>query len=252
MGQIRRRARRIDLEVQMKIEELAREGGGAKQIADALANSVSPDKVPTAKTIQRVIRDVVQLDTSGSWRLADEDTDSKDAFFLLPVLAQHGTLTRAEAAWVVRLRRAMPKLPGVVALFLARVYRSWEYQRRSTDALDLALALNYCRRSDEKDAVFERRQGELLASHGQAGQDALQIVRRAEQLARAEYLGFEVRLLGKSRSLNDEKDGKRIKRTREEATGKLEVRRAPRRQRERERRPGRGATRSAGGEAVAE
>lgn len=155
MGQIRRRKRRIDLDVTIEIERLARDNRGVRQIESHLIKEFPRDKVPHPKTIQRIIVDeTTPRDTSAAWRLAGADPE--DAALILPVLftaSGHWLLTITEAEWVVRIRSAAPDLPIDGVRDAVKTYVSAQRHERDTGLLDLVLSRHPWRSEGDRDAT---------------------------------------------------------------------------------------------------
>lgn len=96
-----------------------------KAIETQYGKAIEVDGVPSLRTVQRFLADFSGPDESGPWSLAEGDPD--DAALVLPMLrvldddraelARHGwgvgqsrRPTRAQAGWVVRIKRAAPDL----------------------------------------------------------------------------------------------------------------------------------------------
>lgn len=106
--------------------------------------------IPDERTISNRLRDLRPRDPSAPWTVRD-DASSADAALIMPVLAtviaetrgQKRQLTRTEAAWLVRVRRARPDLLPWWAYRFARAYVAAELQgdNDALGALDEQLAL---------------------------------------------------------------------------------------------------------------
>lgn len=142
MGQQRKRGRSIDPAVHAEIKILARGDLdiAPAAIAEHLERKFDKALVPSSKTIGRVVSETRYRDSSGVWTLGDKEIDADDAALILPVIAA-GPVTRQEAQWVVRVRRAVPDLPTRAVIHVVRAYMSFEHQGQSTEALDFLLAL---------------------------------------------------------------------------------------------------------------
>lgn len=146
--------RRIDLAVQQKIEELALQGRSAAQIHRELDRQEEFwRRLPTLRTVQRVVKEITPRDSSGVWRLADspllaERSPNSDAALIMPVLAEviertegkRKHLTRSEAAWVARVRTISPTLDMWNSYMLAVAYVRTTELKASTESLDVLLA----------------------------------------------------------------------------------------------------------------
>lgn len=158
--------RRFSDEVMAIVEEGAIKGLSVADIERALtAARIHPASQPARRTIQKIVHDAVTLDRSGPWVLAD--TDGDDARLILgslravtllefaPETAVNSILrlTKAEARWIVRVRRAAPTLPPMYAWFMARLYVAREAREQSTRDLDALLAFLPASEGEEPDAA---------------------------------------------------------------------------------------------------
>jgi hypothetical protein len=141
----------IDGDVRDAIVVLALEkpGWNATDIHRALQQDERvAGRLPTVRTVQSMVKDARPRDASGPWSLADGDVSGADAALILPVLAavvreREGHVpgvTRREAAWIVKLRRAVPDLPPWETYRLARRYLVREDRKEPCMDLDLFLA----------------------------------------------------------------------------------------------------------------
>ncbi len=106
--------------------------------------------VLSVKTVQAMVRRVRRRRSSRPWTMADATAD--EAAAVLPVLGEllrssgelgrwaERTLTADEAAWIVKLRRAVPDLPPPDTLRFARRYLARAAAGEPTLDLDRALA----------------------------------------------------------------------------------------------------------------
>lgn len=144
-------SRRINPKVQARIERLAVEGLTPAQIERRLIDEgIHIAEQPSRRTLQRIVQAARIKDTSGAWSLADAEGD--EAEVILPVLraylnlvslndrARDLFLTKAEAKWIVKVRRAAPSLHVFDVYFLARAYLVRESRRQETFDLDALLA----------------------------------------------------------------------------------------------------------------
>ena len=98
--------------------------------------------VPNIKTIQRIWREL-NPDSAGQWQFSGKDTNPDDARLILKVFRwvrewtdAPVSLTREEAAWIVKLQRSDPGIPPNWTYVLARAYIAAEAAGRSTEFLD--------------------------------------------------------------------------------------------------------------------
>ena len=137
-----------DVKLRMMLEKLAREKPWPpKQIWTALREVPEfQGKVPSLRTIQTMVTELRPPDDSGGWSLSD---DSEEPTFLLAVLGvvvQHSEgrisqLTRGQAEWIERIKRAVPDIPQVTAYWFTRAYMLCEGKSQDSAHLDMALAL---------------------------------------------------------------------------------------------------------------
>ena len=150
----RRRRRNIAPAVVRRLEDLAIADVSAAAIhgqlqRDAHSGSYEfgPQDVPSLRTVQDVVNELRGLDTSGSWTIADA-RDGEEARLVLETLAavieategKRREITRGEAAWVIRIRRAAPDLHPWEAFRLARTYLRLEERGEPSGFLDAFLA----------------------------------------------------------------------------------------------------------------
>ena len=157
--QMMKRRRRRDLSGPMQkwIEDKALvEGWTPKQIFDYIdklkpadlekfLEELKADYPPPIHTIQRIVKDVTIRDTSGPWSATDSPPE--DARLILDVLANmiafqgvRRVFTKAEAAWILRVRKMAPGLRLADVFNVARSYMLAESKGESTQGLDAVLA----------------------------------------------------------------------------------------------------------------
>lgn len=129
----------------------------ASKIHDHLAhNETFRDRLPHVRTVQRLMRPRRRTDVRAEdWRLAD--ASSEEARVVMEALAtvieesdgSVSKISRAEAAWIMKIKAAVPEMPTRVALRFAREYMLSE----ATAHLDAALAVGK--------RVVRRASGEL-------------------------------------------------------------------------------------------
>jgi hypothetical protein len=118
------------------------------------------------RTIARRIHDLVPVDPSGPWSLADADADPEEARLILDVVAYMDEitdgriwLTRNLAHWIARVRRAAPTVPAEWAYGLAWGYQSSSASPSSSRCLDLVLGIKPWERElreDQWDSIRKR------------------------------------------------------------------------------------------------
>ncbi len=150
------RRRRLEPEIEQEIERLVVEEKLAPaQIYRSLTRWVRGDPrlahlvaaIPDIRTIQRRFGELEPPDPSGQWSLRDDHTGA-NAELVFPVLAElrrssqgrRGHVTRREAEWLARVRRAAPTISVLEAYAVARRYIAADVAGAQTDALDGYLA----------------------------------------------------------------------------------------------------------------
>ncbi len=147
----RHRKRRIDGDIQEKIEAKAMDGWTPSQILKYLDGELAEDDKgrlpPDIRTIQRIVKEVAIPDTSGTWSITDNE--GEDARLVLDILAANivskqgfmypdmkRKFTKAEAQWIIRLRKAAPDAPAKIIILLFQLYMRRE-AKGITDTADL-------------------------------------------------------------------------------------------------------------------
>lgn len=158
-----RKRRYQDGDVQDAIEALAieRPEWSPAQIRNELDQGELKGRLPSARTVQEIVKRARPADPSAPWSLADAEPSTVP--LVLPVLAavvartqgQRNYVTRGEAEWLAKLRGAYPDLDPWQAYRLARLYMARVERRDATLDLDLYLALAPWRRG-ETEAQYRR------------------------------------------------------------------------------------------------
>lgn len=124
--------RYLDRTIQDEIEFRAMEGWTPIQIYEKLEMKHKNEKLegtlPSLRTVQRVVKDVTVEDRSGTWNLSD--CKGEDAKLILEVISElviqtDGkvcSLTKAEAEWIVKIRKAVPDMKLYSTWAMARLY----------------------------------------------------------------------------------------------------------------------------------
>jgi hypothetical protein len=142
---IRPRGRpKVDGDILQEITSLALRGWAPGQVYAELAKAPAfRDRLPARRTVERHVAAVTPR-AAEPWVWCDDD----DAPVVLEALAEviHRTdgrkvqFSRGEAAWVARVRRAVPDLPCYPAYLLARAYLLREEAEEQAADLDGFLA----------------------------------------------------------------------------------------------------------------
>ena len=108
---------------------------------------IENEKLPSLRTIRRVVEDRRPEDSSGAWRI--KNAEAEDARLILDVLAdviietegRKGSFTKKEASWVLKLRKVAPDARPYNVWRLAREYMVLENKKiADTATLDHYLA----------------------------------------------------------------------------------------------------------------
>jgi hypothetical protein len=144
-----RRRSYVPADVLDAIEELIDKGRSPKQIEDELSkNGKIADRLPTLRTIQRIVAEKLKSDDTETWELGPVDQRDIDGAVVLDVLAfvvratggRTASLTENEARWITALHRVRPTIHGWVLYRLARLYISTRSRKLSTAPIDAFLA----------------------------------------------------------------------------------------------------------------
>lgn len=154
---------KVDLDMQAEIERLALMNWGATQIHTHLERqeALVDRKLPTVRTVQRIVAGLAPRDSSGPWHI--QDADSGEARLILDVLAavvtetegRKSQLTRTEADWTVRIRRAATNIPTWETWMTARFYMAREAAGEETVDLDCLLAFNPWKGGEKAEQYFQ-------------------------------------------------------------------------------------------------
>lgn len=144
----RRTKRNVDPDIVRELEKLHGQGFQAKQVYQELtANELLRGRVPSLRTVQRMVADRTPPDESGPWQL--EAAVEADSALVISVLgatleASQGRtrqITKAEALWITAIHEAAPSLPASDHLLrFARIYIGRRGFNKSTLDLDAFLA----------------------------------------------------------------------------------------------------------------
>ena len=148
---------RADADVVGEMEEMAALGRTPAQIHRALLENFDPSRVPTRRTVERYVRQLVADDDSSPWTLTPARPSPDDGRLLLETLAQvidetAGSVTTISgdlAAWVIAVRRAVPDLLPWLAYRVARVYQARTTRETDRSDLDAWLAIGPWRGAEE-------------------------------------------------------------------------------------------------------
>jgi hypothetical protein len=162
-----------------RVEALALDGWTAAEIERELdklvsSESLTADRVPDTRTLQRWVKAIQPKDTSGRWRL--DVGDAEGAAFLLTARAAVTSesegrireLSVAATAWLRTIHAVAPDLDPWSAHRLARSYLSRVEREQDTGDLDLWLAFGPWR-SAEAAAAYERAVREGWVDHSPSG-----------------------------------------------------------------------------------
>lgn len=165
------RRRRIDPDIHEEIVARVLEHWTPSKIHQWLETSFEDkSRLPSLRTVQRIVSDITAEDRSGPWSLRQAEGD--DARLILDVLAvflerttrQRVYLTKTEADYVLKIRKAVPDEDLWAVFRLARLYVLREVKGEDTHDLDGYLAFRAGVRSDETRMETYRRVHQRLWS----------------------------------------------------------------------------------------
>ncbi len=147
----RNRGRNTARDIQEEIETKAMAGWPPAQIRKDLERRLKKEnrqaEILHPRTIQRIAKEVAVPDTSGIWSITDNE--GEDARLVLDILAANivskqgfmypdmkRKFTKAEAQWIIRLRKAAPDAPAKIIILLFQLYMRRE-AKGITDTADL-------------------------------------------------------------------------------------------------------------------
>ena len=149
-----------------KVDGLALDGWAAAEILRELeeevrSGSLTADRVPTIRAIERWVKAIQPKDPSGRWRLSV--ADAEDAEFLLAARAAVMSSTEgrvrelsvAAAAWLRVIHAAAPDLAPIWAYRFARLYQVRVGRNEDTGDLDALVGFGPWR-SKRATAEYER------------------------------------------------------------------------------------------------
>jgi hypothetical protein len=119
--------RSLSIDATLLLERLAREGWSPAKIYRELRDKFGGD-IPTPRTIQRAVHAIQPADKSAPWSLTA--ANGEEAALVLPVLGavlRHTdgrirSISQGQAAWIVSVRRAAPRLDPWQVWLLCRQY----------------------------------------------------------------------------------------------------------------------------------
>ncbi len=112
-----------------------------------LPKELKGQPLPSVRSFERQMSLMRPRDESEAWSLADADYNESREILdvlvaILDVASSDGKhfLTKLEAAWIIKIRRAAPSLDPYKVYLAARTYMSYQTQGKNTYALDVELA----------------------------------------------------------------------------------------------------------------
>jgi hypothetical protein len=117
-------------------------------------------RIPSQRTIQRIVREFRVNDLSDEWSISDSDPD--DAAAVLHMLSQsiksgfvdYGVgkgITKQEVFWYLHIKKIAPDLSFIQQQVLSNLYRIREQKKNPTNELDAYLALSPWRCDQDRD-----------------------------------------------------------------------------------------------------
>ncbi len=156
VSMVKRKSRRIDLDVQNEIHRRVREGSftNAAELHRELVEQF-PEDAPSERTVRSIVKELTPPTTSGIWQ-PGPDADPEDAALILETVAEHMSrgkrrwpnIANDHAQWIAWLRRGWPDMDPVATLALSADYLSRREAGDSTKDLDGLLAFTPWRSSE--------------------------------------------------------------------------------------------------------
>jgi hypothetical protein len=150
MANRKKRQRNMDPDLEKWIKRKARRGEEPIAIFREMERSDEwkhIENLPILRTVQNVVKDQKIQDKTAPWSVTDEEFSPEDARLILDVLAdvivyfgERRVFTKAEAAWVLRIRKLAQGLPFDEVWELALLYMLRDSKGESTEGLDAMLA----------------------------------------------------------------------------------------------------------------
>ena len=156
MSQRRHLPSRQDVDVENRLRMLFDQGYGVVAITDALDREFKK-RAPSKSTVDRRVRALKALDTSGRWFM-NLDTEPETAALILGTIAvvieatggRVRSLTNTEAAWIATIRAAYPDIDAWDSYRLTRLFITRDALEQPTDDLDTYLAFKPWRGDDHQ------------------------------------------------------------------------------------------------------
>ena len=149
----RNRRRNLDRYIEAWIQGKARLGFQPIEIHRQMLKEqqfLNRDNLPSEKTVQRVVNDVMIKDTSGPWTISDVKVDIgnislDDARLILDILrvvfliteGKKRSFTIKEAQWVLKIAKLRPQMDYVTIFMFAQFYIYSETKGVNMEALDI-------------------------------------------------------------------------------------------------------------------
>lgn len=146
----RKPGQRLDPDVMAAIRDLlnvAPNSTGQQVLVSLKNRGYTPEQIPSTKTVEREKKKAT-LDKTGIWTLDGEDGD--EARLVLEVLAEvliktdgiQQEMTKEDAKWIVRIRKAAPALLPWTVWKIRGMYKQRFALKRETVDLDFYLAFS--------------------------------------------------------------------------------------------------------------
>jgi hypothetical protein len=149
----RNRRRNLDRDLEAWIQGKARLGFQPAEIYRLILKEkqfLNRDNLPSEKTVQRVVNDVIIKDTSGPWTIRDVKVDIgnislDDTRLILDILrvvfliteGKKKSFTNKEAQWVLKIAKIRPQMDYLTIFMFAQFYIYYEAKGVSNEPLDI-------------------------------------------------------------------------------------------------------------------
>ncbi|MBI2863137.1 MAG: hypothetical protein HYX94_01055 [Chloroflexi bacterium] len=164
-SQKKKKTRHVPLDIRKAIVHHAKRGRTPVEIYDYLGRQPEfKDRMPSQRSVQRVVKDTLPHDTSEAWSLAQDEGPDTGLILETLAAAMEGSeglirhLTSAQANWIKRVRRAVPDLRPWVAYQVAVDFQKCAETKQDTSDLDAFLAFAPWRSAEHERRYDDARQ----------------------------------------------------------------------------------------------
>jgi hypothetical protein len=156
-----RKRKYIDGDIEDAITSLEKDGWGPAQIHRHLSNTKAFEgRVPSERTVQRIVSEFRSRDRSGAWTMEDGTPEEAAAVFtfLAPIIhrtrGRVQSLSKAQVSYLVKILAVCTKIPPDMAFFVASQYVNRTAAQEPVDDLDAYLAFQPWRGKENSAAYY--------------------------------------------------------------------------------------------------